>query len=219
MQKAQSSVFQGVRDIGMRRLTNIIFVLGLLGTLGALASLRMMDQAQETKIAQVADDVRRFELMISYQAATNEVELTGRGWPATVDPAWFGNDPPTNTLLSPDRPWVQIASADEAELLHPDIRVASDPSVAMFWYNPYQGVVRTRVPASISDQRTLALYNRLNGCNLTSIFPTERDSPAKADDANSKTVDDASPMEERTPTAPPAPKSAPKSSKQSTSRG
>jgi hypothetical protein len=47
----------------------------------------------------------------------------------------------------------------------------------MFWYNPYQGVIRTRVPAMISDQRSLDLYNRLNRCTLQSIFPTEADSP------------------------------------------
>jgi hypothetical protein len=78
----------------MRRFTNIVFVLGLLGTLGALVALRTMDQAKDTEIEAIAEDVRRFELMIKYQAATNEVELTGRGWPATVDPTWFGNEPP-----------------------------------------------------------------------------------------------------------------------------
>ena len=51
----------------------------------------------------------------------------------------------------------------------------------MFWYNPYQGVIRTRIPPMISDQRSVELYNRLNRCSLPSIFATERpaDDPAE----------------------------------------
>lgn len=159
----------------MRRLTNIVFVLGFFGVVAAIGVLRVEDHRHEQEIEQVAEAVRRFELVIKYHAATNEVELTGRGWPTTIDPAWFSADPPTNTLLSADRPWVEIATPEEADLLHPDNRIASDATVSMFWYNPYQGVIRTRVPPQISDQEALDLYNRLNRCELPSIFPTPPD--------------------------------------------
>jgi hypothetical protein len=82
----------------------------------------------------------------------------------------------------------------------------------MFWYNPYQGVIRTRVPPAISDQRSLDLYNRLNRCNLSSIFPTERDSPAPADphaDTNATVDQDA----ESSPLNAPAPTSKPNASR------
>jgi hypothetical protein len=48
--------------------------------------------------------------------------------------------------------------------------MAFDRSIAAFWYNPANGVVRARVPVTISDQRATELYNRINGVFLTSIF-------------------------------------------------
>jgi len=132
----------------MRRLTNIVYALGTLAFLGAIIGLRLVDRSHEQHIEDIAEEVRRFEQVIKLHAATNGVELTGRGWPKTINPDWFGNDPPTNSLLSPDRPWVEVATSSEEHLLHPPNRIAGDPSVPVFWYNPYQGVIRTRVPPS-----------------------------------------------------------------------
>ncbi|RMD62322.1 MAG: hypothetical protein D6824_06910 [Planctomycetota bacterium] len=50
------------------------------------------------------------------------------------------------------------------------MRVAVDESVASFWYNPGTGAVRARVPATVSDQRAVELYNRVNNTSLRSIF-------------------------------------------------
>lgn len=162
----------------MRRFTNIVYVLGSLAVFGCVIGLHLTDRARRMEVERIAGEVRRFEQVIKLHAATNEVELTGRGWPTTISPSWFAGDAPTNTLLSPDRPWVEVATAEEANLLHPNNRIASDSTVPMFWYNPYQGVIRTRVPPTISDQRALRLYNRLNRTDLPSIFPT---APAKSD--------------------------------------
>jgi hypothetical protein len=46
--------------------------------------------------------------------------------------------------------------------------MAIDNSVASFWYNPYQGVIRARVPIVISDRK--ALYNSVNRTRLDSIY-------------------------------------------------
>jgi hypothetical protein len=43
--------------------------------------------------------------------------------------------------------------------------------MAAFWYNPYQGILRARVPVMISDEESLSVYNRINSSSLTSIFP------------------------------------------------
>ncbi len=120
-----------------------------------------------------------------------------RGWPTTINPAWFGAEAPNNTLLSPDRPWVDVATADEAPLRHPNDRIASDPTVTMFRYNTYQRLIRTRVPPSISDQQALNLYNRLNRTDLLSIFPSAKQ-PAPAaepvDEAPEEEIDPMSPL-------------------------
>ena len=172
----------------MRRFTNIVYALGTVAVFGSVAGLQWTDRARKMEVERVAGDVRRFEQVIKLHAATNEVELTGRGWPKTINPTWFNGDAPTNTLLSPDRPWVEVATSEDAHLLHPNDRIASDSTVSMFWYNPYQGVIRTRVPPSISDQRALILYNRLNRADLSSIFPT---GPSKTDSSDLLNTNDA----------------------------
>ena len=65
------------------------------------------------------------------------------------------------------------ALADERhrDYLHPHNLVAGDSSIAGFWYNPYQGLVRARVPPGVSDATVLKLYNEINDCTLESIFP------------------------------------------------
>jgi hypothetical protein len=55
-------------------------------------------------------------------------------------------------------------------MLHPPVRLTLDDRMASFWYNPYQGVVRARVPVQVNDDAALELYNRINGCSLLSIF-------------------------------------------------
>lgn len=75
--------------------------------------------------------------------------------------------------MTPDRPWLEVAPAADADLLHPRVRVTIDEGLAAFWYNPFQGVVRARVPVLVSDTDATALYNRVNGTSLSSIFETE----------------------------------------------
>jgi hypothetical protein len=95
-----------------------------------------------------------------------------------VDPQWFGAEPPRNGLVSPERPWVEVATPAEASLQDPPVRLTVDPKVAAFWYNPYQGVVRARVPVSISDAKSLAMYNAINGTRLTTIYGVAPEEPA-----------------------------------------
>jgi len=132
---------------------------------------------REATIHRVAADARRLELELKYRAASKSVELNPRGWPVTVDPKWFDLAPPINSLLSPHRPWVEVASTDEAGLMHPRVRMAVDESYAAFWYNPYQGVVRARVPVMVSDEHAAEIYNRVNGTTIGSIFFEERPLP------------------------------------------
>jgi hypothetical protein len=39
----------------------------------------------------------------------------------------------------------------------------------MFWYNPALGVVRARVPRTLSDAEALELYNEVNGTRLQEL--------------------------------------------------
>jgi hypothetical protein len=124
------------------------------------------DQVRET----TRIELRRFQQQIALQSTIAKVERTERGYPITVDPAWFQGSLPMNPLLGPEHPWVEIASAEQKNLMHPQERVASNKGLAKFWYNPAQGVVRARVPVGMSDAASLELYNFVNDTALTDLF-------------------------------------------------
>ncbi len=130
-------------------------------------------EKQDAEIDRAATEVRRFELEIKYRAASRLGELNARGWPVTVDPTWFDGEAPRNNLLSPEHPWVEVATIEQAELQHPPVRMAVTNELAGLWYNPFQGIVRARVPVMVSDNQAVKIYNRINDCALASIFQTE----------------------------------------------
>jgi len=115
-------------------------------------------------------ELRRFQQQIALQSTIGKVERTERGYPITVDPDWFQGSLPTNPLLGPEHPWVEIASPEQEDLLHPQERVASNKGIAKFWYNPIAGIVRARVPVGMSDKASLELYNFVNSTYLPDLF-------------------------------------------------
>jgi hypothetical protein len=180
-----------------------LLALSLAGLCVGAASLRQQRTDQELVMNQTADSVHRLSREIARRAAASIGETNAGGWPTRVDPAWFGDDPPLNSLAewsfemggadiglrhamgwiggaeaSRERAevvWLEIAGPSEAELEHPPIRIITGPEVASLWYNPARGVVRARVPVMVSDEQTLATYNRVNGAALRNIFSPERD--------------------------------------------
>ncbi len=153
----------------MRRVVDIVIVLSVAGVIGWMVHYRMNAQNLDEDAVFVRQEVRRFELEIKLRAATENAELTGRDWPMTIDPAWF-ESPPQNTLVSRDRPWVDVAPPEHADLSNPVMRLAMDHTYASFWYNPYQGIIRARVPMAINDEQALRLYNEVNGTSLIKLY-------------------------------------------------
>ncbi len=129
---------------------------------------------QENQNRQVLrSDVVRFNEQVILQSALGRVELSVRGFPTTIDPEWFNAENgglPENPMIGSNHPWLEIAGIIQADLTHPPIRVGADNTSAKFWYNPYTGNVRARVPAGLSDADTLKLYNYVNSSDLTDLF-------------------------------------------------
>lgn len=154
----------------MKFVIDSLVILMVVGILGGVFYFTRTERQVEQQVELARSELRRFESELLLQSALEGVELTTRGYPTTVDPEWFGGSLPMNPLLGRSYPWLEIASEAERDLLHPLRRVASDHGVAQFWYNPYRGVLRARVPAGIADATALKLYNRINGCSLPSLF-------------------------------------------------
>lgn len=154
----------------MRLLRDTLLALMLVGLLAGLVWHNRADSTQRATLNQVRDEVSRFRQQILLQATIGEVETSERGYPMRVDPAWFGDNLPRNTLLGPAHPWLEIAGTDQAEMRHPRQPLAGDDGLAQFWYNPATGALRARVPAGVSDQAALVMYNHINETGLDSLF-------------------------------------------------
>jgi hypothetical protein len=159
--------------MAMRWMRDVVAAIGLVGVVGGALYVQRAEREEEALFQSAQTDVRRMELEIKFRAATKTTDLNARGWPVTIDPTWFKDSAPVNALLDDDRPWVEVAGTQQAELLHPPIRMAVDKNLAAFWYNPYQGVIRARVPVMVSDDKATELYNRINGVGMPSIFVRE----------------------------------------------
>lgn len=158
----------------LRRIVDVV-ALGLCLVVVALVVIQQTrSESVESVVVQTELSLAHFHEVLKVQATTSGVAVNGRGWPNTIEGHWFENDPPRNHLLTGDRPWVELAPAEDADRDHPADPVAFDTGgqkAASFWYNPYRGVVRARVAPQINEDETLALYNRVNGVFLPTLAP------------------------------------------------
>ena len=153
----------------MRLITDTLVALMLVGLVAGVVVYQHRKRDLEQRVQTTRAAVERFQSQINLQAAMEKVTLTQRGYPQTVKLEWFDGDLPGNSLLGETYPWVEIASSSRRDRLHPVNRMATTHEVAQFWYNPYTGVVRARVPDSVSDATALRLYNRVNSSDLGRI--------------------------------------------------
>lgn len=154
----------------MRRAVNCVAAAAALVLCAGLGFFYYQQYQADHQLDEVSFGLRRFEQVLAFRGASKDAQVTERGWPLTVDPKWFAGDAPRNLLLTPDRPWLEIATPDQANMTNPPLRLAIGTSIAAYWYNPYQGVIRARVPIALSDQRALDTYNRVNGTSLDTIY-------------------------------------------------
>ena len=154
----------------MRFLIDILVGLMLLGlAAGAFLHFRTSNNtANRTERTRM--ELRRFQSQLDLKAALGEAELSTAGFPLDINIEWFGDSLPSNPLLPLGHPWVEIAPESQQSLDHPLDRSATDRSLAQFWYNPYRGALRARVPSKGTDTETLILYNTVNDSSLPGLF-------------------------------------------------
>lgn len=159
-----------VAETDMRLVLDILVAVMLIAMLaGAVYFGHFNDpsgSAQET----CRSELRRFQRQVTLQAALQRGDGGDLAHPGTIDPDWFSGGLPTNPLLGPAHPWVEVIDEGQRNLEHPVDPAITDPAVARFWYNPYRGIVRARVPASMSDTAAVDLYNFVNDAELVSLF-------------------------------------------------
>ena len=159
----------------MRLFMDTVIALTLLALLAGVVWYNRMDNSQQRERDSVRSEVRRFQQQIALQSALATVNHNERGYPETIDPDWFQGNIPVHPMLDASHPWLQVAGPDQEFLMHPPDPIAATNAMAKFWYNPYMGVVRARVPAGFSDAASLDLYNYINDSQLTELFSDSSD--------------------------------------------
>jgi len=119
--------------------------------------------------------VATLQRQVHLQSALHARSSTDRSYPESIDPGWFEKAVPRNALLTDARPWLEIASDSERARTHPQSLIAACEADACFWYNPWNGIVRARVPADLADALALDIYNQVNGAHLTDLFFDRQD--------------------------------------------
>ena len=157
----------------MRLLVDSLMAVMLAALLAGILLKQQADEEARRNVETLRSNVRIIQQQVMLQAALERVPRNEYGFPATIDPAWFGGNVPRNPLFtSDDHPWLEVAGPHEVDLLHPTARTSAPDldRVATFWYNPVRGVVRARVPYDLTDRRTIDTYNYVNGCSLDDLF-------------------------------------------------
>jgi hypothetical protein len=156
----------------MRHIVNITAGLCVLVLVGILWIKAARDADDAHRIAATMSAMRQIEQTIRYKVEYQGLEANAKGWPMTVDRNWF-EQVPRSVLVGPENPWLEIAPQAEANFKHPPVRLAVGTDLAGLWYNPYLGILRARVPVQVSDAKSAALYNQVNGTSLKSILEPE----------------------------------------------
>lgn len=135
--------------------------------LAVLAAVLWQQRAQADRIERVEATqhaIRAIESQALFQASLGQVEVTRRGFPLAIDPAWFTR-PPANAVAPDAERWIDSADAGDAQRFQPDA-IIIDGGQPAFWYNAHRGVVRARVAMQASERATIDLYNLVNGTSL-----------------------------------------------------
>jgi len=150
----------------MRLIPQALVAIMLVAILGGIMRFNRLQREDLEHRATARREVARFQQQVLIQSAMT----TERSYPQTIEISWFRGDVPRNPVLDPSRPWLEIAGMDEADRLHPIQPMAATEEIAEFWYNPWRGIVRARVPAGLNDTDALDLYNFINDSSLSNLF-------------------------------------------------
>lgn len=163
----------------MRFLQALLIVVMVGGIVLLMHDSRRRDARFDADVRETRDAVVQLQRLLALHEVLEQQgqadRVADRSIATTIDPGWFrrlqlGEAPPRNALLDSRRPWIEIAAETNRALDHPPRPFATNESDAAFWYNPYRGIVRARVPAALSESEALDAYNTINGTTLHSLF-------------------------------------------------
>jgi hypothetical protein len=153
----------GLRRDSLRRIVaDVLIVVGLSAIAFAIYDSMRHNEERAAAISATKVSVRTIQAQLDLYVAGESISINDQRFPSAISAEWFDGVRPVNTLLGVDRPWVELASFEELARTHPlDVTVGGGDG-AMFWYNPARGIVRARVPRTLTDAEAIRIYNEVN---------------------------------------------------------
>lgn len=148
----------------MRLVVDFLIALIVLVVLGTILVQQRARADQIGLIEETQRAMHAIESRAIFHAGLGDAALTRRGYPMSIDEVWFERLP-VNALTGPTIVWIEVTPATDTKAYNPP-QITTDSGRAGFWYNPYRGIVRARVPMQTSEQATVELYNMVNGTTL-----------------------------------------------------
>lgn len=152
----------------MRILIDSLIGLMLVAVVVCVVVLNNDRKQGEQDVVQVKDALVQLDKQAEYRTALQSAMAGQDTMLVHLHQEWFGDDVPTNVLLDPNHPWIDLAPPGDLGI-HPPDPVATHLGQAGFWYNPTTGIFRARVKPTANEGQTLALYNQINGTSLGSF--------------------------------------------------
>jgi len=148
-------------------LVEILIVVVILGILAAVVSTRFSTASEDAAAAAAQTDLKHIQTQVMLHANNN-----GGNFPddITVDMlrGWFGKVEPHPFAISTTPLGVDVDASGDADVSHPAEKTVGSTR-AGWWYNPANGIVRSRVKAQGDDSATLDLYRVVNITSVGSL--------------------------------------------------
>lgn len=148
-------------------LVEILIVVVILGILAAVVSTRFSSASEDAAAAAAQTDLKHMQTQVMLHANKN-----GGRYPEeiTVDTmrSWFGKVEPHPFATSTTPLGVDIDASGNANVKHPAEKSIGDDR-AGWWYNPANGIVRSRVKDLSDDEATLDMYRVVNITSIGSL--------------------------------------------------
>jgi len=146
-------------------LVEVLIVAVILVILALIVVPQYADASMDTKIAAAQEILHSVQVQIAAYYATNG------SYPAVIEESWFAGGSLPDNPFDPDHPiGIRYTATGNPLKRHPGTKYVK--ATGSFWYNPDNGCFRAYVQRLSSNAETLALYNEVNGCRLTSFSQT-----------------------------------------------
>ncbi|WP_428389336.1 prepilin-type N-terminal cleavage/methylation domain-containing protein [Mucisphaera sp.] len=155
------------RGLGGFTLVEILIVVVIIGILAAMVIPQMSSATDEAKAGAAMANRR------AIHAAILNYFKDHAEYPATIEAEWFVGDklPPNPWAADWEGDTVQVYAGNDLERRIPESKTLNPNTnwARPYFYNANTGDVYLRVPDQGNDADTLALFNKINGLQLTDI--------------------------------------------------